>query len=225
MTSTTKIRYGSAFNRHGRGRLCASNHLISLFWNRLTLTFMEGSIIMQPGLQFPMAKLEELKMKLLPIVRKRAWLKLKEPIKLASGKMSHTYFDGRKVTLDPEAMTLFARAILESVDLNQLDAVGGPAIGADPIATAVSLLAFLEKKKSLPVFLIRKEPKYYGLQRQVEGVDLRQGMKVLIVEDVITTGKSVKNAIEIVEQAGAHVLQVVCLIDRNEGGREALAPY
>ena len=180
---------------------------------------------MQPGLQFPMAKLEELKMKLLPIVRKRAWLRLKEPIRLASGKMSHTYFDGRKVTLDPEAMTLFARAILESVDLNQLDAVGGPAIGADPIATAVSLLAFLEKKKELPVFLIRKEPKPSGLQKQVEGADLHQGMRVLIVEDVITTGESVNNAISVVESLGAKVKQVVCLVDRNEGGKEALKPY
>ena len=180
---------------------------------------------MQLGYQFPMTKLNELKVKLLPIVKSQAWLKLKEPIKLASGKMSNTYFDGRKVTLDPEGMTLFARAILELVDVSQLDAVGGPSLGADPIATAVSLLAYLEKKKTLPVFLIRKEPKQYGLQKQVEGADLHQGMKVLVVEDVITTGKSVKNAISIVESHGAKVTQVVCLVDRNEGGKEALKPH
>ena len=172
-----------------------------------------------------MPKLEELKAQLLPIVKKQAWLKLKEPIKLASGKMSSTYFDGRKVTLDPEGMTLFARAILEAVDINRLDAVGGPSLGADPIATAVSLIAYLEKKKRIPAFLIRKEPKSYGLRKQIEGVDLHEGMKVLIVEDVITTGKSVKNAISVVESYGAKVTQVICLVDRNEGGKEALHPY
>jgi orotate phosphoribosyltransferase len=172
-----------------------------------------------------MPKLEELKIKLLPIVKSQAWLKLKEPIKLASGKMSNTYFDGRKVTLDPEGMTLFARAILELVDISRLDAVGGPSLGADPIATAVSLIAYLEKKKTLPVFLIRKEPKPYGLQKQVEGADLHQGMNVLVVEDVITTGKSVKAAISIVESCGAKVTQVVCLVDRNEGGKESLKPH
>jgi orotate phosphoribosyltransferase len=177
------------------------------------------------GLQFPMSKLEAFKEKLLPIVRKQAWLKLKEPIKLASGKMSDTYFDGRKVTLDPEGMMLFARVILELVNLNRFDAIGGPAIGADPIATAVSLLAFLEKKKKLPVFLIRKEPKEHGLQKQIEGADLQEGMNVLIVEDVMTSGKSIKNAISVVESYGAKVGQVVCLLDRNEGGKEALRSY
>ena len=172
-----------------------------------------------------MSKLEELKKELLPLVLKQACLKLPEPIKLASGKMSDVYFDGRKVTLDPDGITLFAKAILEAVKLDSLDAVGGPSIGADPIATAVSIFALLDKKKKLPVFLIRKEPKQYGLQKQVEGAGLRPGMKVLIVEDVVTTGKSVLNAISVVESLGAKVVQVVCLLDRDEGGSEALRPY
>ena len=170
-------------------------------------------------------KLKQIKTDLRTLIQKHAQLKLPVPIKLASGKMSDRYFDGRRITLHPRGMTLFARAILEMVDLKRFDAVGGPSIGADPIATAVSILAFLEKKVELPAFLIRKEPKQYGLQKQVEGADLKEGMNVLMVEDVITTGESVRRSIEIVEQTGAHVLQVVCLIDRNEGGREALAPY
>ena len=172
-----------------------------------------------------MPKLEELKRELLPFVRKHAQLKLPEPIKLSSGKMSDVYFDGRKVTLHPKGITLFARAILEVIQLDSLDAVGGPSIGADPIATAVSIFAFLDKKKELPAFLIRKEPKPHGLQKQVEGTDLKAGMKVLIVEDVITTGKSVLNAIATVESTGAQVVQVVCLVDRNEGGKQVLASY
>ncbi len=93
-----------------------------------------------------MPKLDDLKKELLPLVRKEACLRLPEPIKLSSGKMSDVYFDGRKVTLHPKGMTLFARAILEVVKLDSLDAVGGPSIGADPIATAVSIFALLDKK-------------------------------------------------------------------------------
>ena len=172
-----------------------------------------------------MTKLEELKAKLLPILEQRAQIKLPAPIKLSSGKMSDVYFDGRKVTLDPEGITLFARAVLEVLKLDSLGAVGGPSIGADPIATAVSIFAFLDKGKQLPAFLIRKEPKQYGLQKQVEGCDLKTGMSVAIVEDIVTTGKSVLNAISVVEGLGARVTQVVCLLDRDEGGHEALKAY
>ena len=172
-----------------------------------------------------MSKLEDLKKELLPLILKHACLKLDQPIKLSSGKMSQVYFDGRRITLHPKGITLFARAILELVDVKALDAVGGPAIGADPIATAVSIFALMDQKKELPAFLIRKEAKQYGLQKQIEGIDLKPGMKVLIVEDVITTGKSVRNAISLVEKTGAKVQFVICLLDREEGGKEALQPY
>ena len=172
-----------------------------------------------------MSKLDQLKAKLLPFIRKHAFLKLPEPIKLSSGKMSDVYFDGRKVTLHPEGITLFAQAILELVDLNQIDAVGGPSIGADPIGTAVSIFAYRDKGKIIPAFLVRKEPKQYGLQKQIEGVDVKSGMRVLVVEDVITTGKNVLNTISVIESLGARVVQVVCLLDRDEGGAVALRRY
>ena len=172
-----------------------------------------------------MPKLEELKKELAPLIRQLAQIRLPQPIKLSSGKMSDVYFDGRKITLHPKGMTLFARAILELVQLDSIDAVGGPSVGADPIATAVSIFAFLDRHKELPAFLVRKEPKPYGLQKQVEGIDLKRGMRVLIVEDIVTTGKSVQDAISVVEALGAKVVQVVCLLDRNEGGSEALRPY
>ncbi len=172
-----------------------------------------------------MSKLDELKKELLPLIEQYACIKLDQPIKLASGKMSQVYFDGRKITLHPKGISLFAKAILELVDVNQLHAVGGPSIGADPIATAVSIFALLDKKKELPAFLVRKEMKQHGLQKQIEGLELKPGMKVLIVEDVITTGSSVRNTISVVEQTGAKVQAVVCLLDREEGGREALQPY
>lgn len=172
-----------------------------------------------------MSKLDELKKALLPLVRKNAWLKLPAPIQLSSGKMSDRYFDGRKVTLDPKGITLFARATLELVEAKKIDAVGGPSIGADPIATAVSILAYLDKKIEIPAFLVRREPKQYGLQKQVEGVDLKPGMNVLIVEDIVTTGSSILNSIQAVESLGAKVAQIVCLLDRDEGGSAALGAY
>ena len=172
-----------------------------------------------------MSKLDDLKAELLPFIKQHAFLRLPEPIRLSSGKMSDVYFDGRKVTLHPKGMTLFARVVLELIDLNRVDAVGGPSIGADPIATAVSLFAYLDQRKTIPAFLIRKEPKPYGLQRQIEGADLKAGMNVVVVEDVVTSGKSVLNAISVIESSGAKVAQVICLVDRDEGGREALQPY
>jgi orotate phosphoribosyltransferase len=172
-----------------------------------------------------MSKLEELKRELLPFTREHAYLKLPEPVRLSSGKMSDRYFDGRKVTLHPKGMSLFARAILELVNVNEIDAVGGPSIGADPIATAVSIFALLDRGKTVPAFLVRKEAKQHGLQKQIEGANLKLGMRVLVVEDVITSGKSVLNAILAIEGSGAKVSQVVCLVDRNEGGSETLRQY
>ena len=172
-----------------------------------------------------MSKLDDLKKELLPLVLKYACVKLDQPIKLSSGKMSQTYFDGRRVTLHPKGITLFAKAILELVDVNKFDAVGGPSIGADPIATAVSIFALMDRKKELPAFLVRKEVKQHGLQKQIEGLDLKAGMNVIMVEDVITTGSSVNYAISVVEATGAKVKCIVCLLDREEGGKETLQPY
>lgn len=171
-----------------------------------------------------MAKLDDLKKELLPLVLEHACYRFKEPIKLASGKMSQSYFDGRRITLHPKGAALLARTILELIDITSIDAVGGPTLGADPIVTAVSIFAWLDKKKELPAFLIRKEAKEHGLQKQIEGLDLKPGMKCLIVEDVITSGKSVKRAISAVEEVGAKVVAVICLLDREEGGAEALKP-
>ena len=171
------------------------------------------------------AKLESLKKELLPELKRHAFIQLEKPITLASGKVSSTYFDGKQITLFPNRLTLFARAILELVDLDAIDAVGGPTIGADPIATAVSLIAFLEKKKSLPAFIVRKEPKKHGLRKSIEGCPLKQGDRLLIVEDVVTSGKSVMQAIQVVESLGCRVAQIACLVDREEGASEAFRPY
>ena len=103
------------------------------------------------------------------------------------------------------------------------EAVGGITLGADPIVTAVSLTSAL-RENPIPAFIIRKEPKKHGTSQWVEGMkNLRPGMRVAIVEDVVTTGASTLRAIERAEGAGLVVSRVLCLVDRNEGGAEFLA--
>ncbi len=170
-------------------------------------------------------KLAKLKKELLPFVKQHAFLKLKEPITLTSGKQTSVYFDGKQITLFPDRTLLFSRAVLEMVDINQIDCVGGLTIGADPIAIAISIAAYLDHKKIIPAFIVRKEPKKHGLQKLIEGYNVQKGDRVLVVDDVVTTAKSTLEAIRVVEQAGGVVAQVACLVDRKEGGTESLGKY
>ncbi len=171
------------------------------------------------------SSLEKLKAQLLPLVKEHAFIKLAEPITLTSGKKSEVYFDGKQITLFPERTLLFAKAILELVDLNKIHCIGGLTIGADPIAMAVSLVAYLQHKKIIPAFIVRKEPKKHGLQKMIEGYQLKKGDRVLVVDDVVTTAKSTLQAIQAIEENGGVVEQITCLVDREEGGTQALSRY
>jgi orotate phosphoribosyltransferase len=103
------------------------------------------------------------------------------------------------------------------------EAVGGITLGADPIVTAVSLTSAL-RGRPIPAFIIRKEPKKHGTAQWVEGMkNLNAGMKVAIIEDVVTTGASTLKAIERAEDAGLSVSRVLAIVDRNEGGAETIA--
>ena len=170
-------------------------------------------------------RLRQIKAELLPIIREKAFLKLEKPITLTSGKTSSVYFDGKQITLFPERTLLFAKAALELVDPNQIDCVGGLTIGADPISIAISLVAYLTKNKMIPAFIVRKEPKKHGLQQMLEGYQVKKGDRVLVVDDVVTTAKSTLQAIQAIEQAGGIVAAVSCLVDREEGGAQALSKY
>jgi orotate phosphoribosyltransferase len=169
--------------------------------------------------------LSELKAKLLPLLKKHAFLELDKPITLTSGKVSQVYFDGKQITLFPDRALLFAGAALKLVDLAKIDCVGGLTLGADPISTAIGLVAYLDYQKVIPAFIVRKEPKKHGLHKLMEGYVIKKGDRVLVVDDVVTTAKSTIQAIQAVEEAGGIVEQVICLVDREEGGREALARY
>jgi len=140
---------------------------------------------------------------------------------LASGKKASYYLDCRKVTLDSAGALLVAEGILDLIGEPLPDAVGGMAIGADPISAAVITVA-ATRGKSLKGFIVRKERKEHGKGRDVEG-PVAPGESAVIVEDVVTTGGSSLKAIERVESFGMKVLGVIAIIDRLEGGAEAFA--
>jgi orotate phosphoribosyltransferase len=140
---------------------------------------------------------------------------------LASGKKSKYYLDCRKVTLDSAGANLIADGMLELMGPDLPDAVGGMAIGADPITGAIITVAGRTGKR-LKGFIVRKEAKQHGTGRDVEG-PVQPGDTAIIVEDVVTTGGSSLAAIEKAEAFGLKVRGVMALIDRLEGGREALA--
>jgi orotate phosphoribosyltransferase len=142
---------------------------------------------------------------------------------LASGKTSTIYFDGKQTTLHPEGAYLVGKIFFAMLKDADIHAVGGMTIGADPIVTSVALTSFMEGKP-ISAFIIRKEPKKHGKGLWIEGKEnLTEGSPVAIVEDVITTGKTTLEAISRAREEGLKVVKVLAVVDREEGGREALA--
>ncbi len=139
---------------------------------------------------------------------------------LSSGKESDLYLDLRKVTLNPVGASIIGELTSEIIKNRKVDAVGGMSIGADPIATAVSLASYRDSRKIM-AFLVRKSQKTHGTGNVIEG-PVCAGMRALVVEDVITTGASTISAIERIREAGMVVDLVVAIFDRCEGGREAI---
>ena len=140
---------------------------------------------------------------------------------LASGKKATFYLDCRRVTLDSRGASLIAEGILELLQGIMPDAIGGMAIGADPITGGVITLAG-QRGMRLKGFIVRKEAKTHGKGRDVEG-PIQPGDSAIIVEDTVTTGGSSLAAIEKAEAAGLKVRGVVAVVDRLEGGAEAFA--
>jgi orotate phosphoribosyltransferase len=148
----------------------------------------------------------------------------KRKVILSSGRESDFYIDCKQTTLDAEGAVLCGRLFFEMLEKGEWpEAVGGITLGADPIVTAVSLTSAL-MGRPIPAFIIRKEPKKHGTAQWVEGTrNLRPGMRVAIVEDVVTTGASTIRAIERAEESGLKVSRVLCIVDRNEGGSGPIA--
>ena len=133
---------------------------------------------------------------------------------LASGKKATYYLDCRKLTLDSEGANVIAAGMLDTIGDDLPDAVGGMAIGADPITAAVITCAW-QQNKPLKGFIVRKEAKAHGTGQQVEG-PVESGQRALMVEDVITTGGSSLKAIEHARAAGLTVDRLITIVDRGE---------
>lgn len=160
--------------------------------------------------------------RLLEIIKKRSYFKGK--FVLASGKQSDYYIDGKLTTLDPEGAYLTGKLFFEKICevAPQAKAVGGLTLGADPIVSAISVFSHLQSKP-LKAFIVRKEPKGHGTGAWIEGAkNLKEGEKVVIVEDVATTGSSSIKAVEKAKEAGFDVICVIALVDRKEGAEENL---
>lgn len=142
-------------------------------------------------------------------------------VTLSSGKQADHYVDLRRITFSSVA-PLVGRQLRELTADLDYDAVGGPTMGADPVAMAVLFAAAAEAEPvRLDAFAVRKEGKSHGLQRQVEGPDIA-GRRVLAVEDTSTTGGSVLDAVKVMQAAGAEVVAVAVIADRDTGARELI---
>ncbi len=162
-----------------------------------------------------------LKNEIMPYLLERALLYSPEkPFKLSSGKESPYYLDCRKITLYGPSYKFIGELFWEELRYTDIEGVAGMSMGADPIVCGI-LSAALSEERALEGILIRKEPKKYGTGKQLEG-NFWKGMKIALVEDVVTTGGSLLKAIEACEKEDLNIISVIALVDREEGGKEAL---
>jgi len=140
---------------------------------------------------------------------------------LTSGRRSDYYIDGKQVTLDGRGLYLVARLALQRCRDLGVDAVGGLTLGADPVAAGVAALSGATEHP-LRAFIVRKEVKAHGTGRAIEGPPLQTGARVMLVDDTLTTGGTFLQARDRVLEVGAVVVEALCVVDRGEGGREAL---
>src|SRR6478735_5778317 len=140
-------------------------------------------------------------------------------VTLSSGRKADYYVDLRRVTLDGVAAPIVGRVMRDLVADWNFDAVGGLTLGADPVATA--MLHSAAAGERLDAFVVRKTGKAHGLQRLIEGAPV-EGRRVLAVEDTSTTGSSVLTAVEALRDAGAEVVGVAVIVDRDTGAREKI---
>jgi orotate phosphoribosyltransferase len=161
----------------------------------------------------------ELKKRLSCLLKKEALKKGK--FVLSSGKVSHYYLDGRVITMTPEGAYLVASIILGKLKAKNIQALGGPTLGADPIVGAVAALSYL-RKQPIKTFIVRKQAKEHGTQRQIEGPALKKNDRVILVDDVATTGRSLVEAKTALAKMGVKVVKAIVIVDRNEGAGENL---
>ncbi len=162
------------------------------------------------------------KEKLLEILKGQAFFK--EKIILSSGKESDYYIDARRVTLSAAGAYFSAKVIFEMVKGEKVAAIGGPTLGADPLVGALAVISF-QANQPLNTFIIRKAPKPHGKQQQIEGPLIPEHSEVILIDDVATTGKAFIESIEVLKKYHIRVKKAICIVDRGEGAKEAVAKY
>jgi orotate phosphoribosyltransferase len=139
---------------------------------------------------------------------------------LSSGRRSDVYFNGKQVTLEGRGLYLVSLLVLARCRELDIEAIGGLTLGADPIAAGVAALS--GREQPLRAFIVRKEAKDHGTGALIEGPELHAGERVLVVDDVITTGGSLLTAVDALAGSGVEIVEALAVVDREEGGREAI---
>jgi orotate phosphoribosyltransferase len=164
------------------------------------------------------------RLRLIEIIKTRSFSTGAE-MKLASGRTSNYYFNMKPTMLHPEGAHVIGALILDAIGELRADFVGGLEMGAVPIATAIAVVSH-QQGRAVSAFFVRKQAKEHGTQSLIEGLprgETLTGKRVVIVEDVTTTGGSALQAVAAVKAAGATVAGVVTVVDRQEGATEAFA--
>jgi orotate phosphoribosyltransferase len=162
--------------------------------------------------------------RLIEIIKERSFQE-GPAFKLASGKTSTFYFNMKPTMLDSEGAYLIASLILDQLENVEVDLIGGLEMGAVPIASGVAAVSYTQGRK-LPAFFVRKQAKEHGTQALVEGLakgESMAGKKVVVVEDVTTTGGSALKAADALRAAGAEIVSVITVVDRLDGAAETFA--
>ena len=155
-----------------------------------------------------------MKKELVKLIFEKAFKYSDEPVfRLVSGRMSNYYFNCKAVTLHPEGMYLIGNIIFDMLQDTAVKGIGGLTLGADPIADAVAYTSYL-KKKPVEAFVVRKTAKAHGTMQWIEG-NIKAGDRVVIVDDVIGTGETLKSAIKAVKAEKGNPVLCVCLLNKR----------
>lgn len=160
-----------------------------------------------------------MKQELIELLCRKSFKYSAEPVfKLVSGRMSRFYVNCKPTAMDPRGMYLIGHLVFDAISGLQVDGVGGLTFGADPVAMATAFASGLQHQP-IKAFSIRKEKKDHGIAKWIEG-DLSPGQRVVVIDDVATTGGSTLKAVERARDEGLIVVKAVVLVDRQEGGLE-----